>query len=111
MEGKHCYSEININCNKTEFILPILEYSHKEGCSITGGFVYHGNANNIQNQYIFSDFCSGIIWTIDLENNEYVKNQIATGPFKLSSFGEDEKKEVYILSLDGQIYKIINIEK
>ena len=38
MEGKHCYSEININCNKTEFILPILEYSHKEGCSITGGF-------------------------------------------------------------------------
>ena len=111
MEGKHCYSEININCNKTKFISPILEYSHKEGCSITGGYVYHGSINSIQNQYIFSDFCSGIIWTINLENNEYIKNQIAVGPFKISSFGEDEKKEMYVLSLDGQIYKIINIKK
>ncbi len=111
MEGKHCYSEININCNKTKFISPILEYSHKEGCSITGGYVYHGSINSIQNQYIFSDFCSGIIWTINLENNEYIKNQIAIGPFKISSFGEDEKKEMYVLSLDGQIYKIINIKK
>ena len=111
MEGKHCYSEININCNKTKFISPILEYSHKEGCSITGGYVYHGSINSIQNQYIFSDFCSGIIWAINLENNEYIKNQIAVGPFKISSFGEDEKKEMYVLSLDGQIYKIINIKK
>ena len=109
MEGKHCYSESN--CDTTKFILPILEYSHNEGCSVTGGYVYHGNVNSIQNQYIFSDFCSGLIWTIDLEKNEYVKNHILTGPFKISSFGEDENKEVYILSLDGQIYKIINIEK
>ena len=71
MEGNSCFN--NEICNKENLIMPIIEYSHSEGCSVTGGYVYHGRIESLKNKYIFSDFCSGNIWTIDLSNNEYEK--------------------------------------
>src|SRR4030095_15339060 len=40
MEGKHCFN--SDSCNQTGLVLPIVEYSHSEGCSVTGGVVYRG---------------------------------------------------------------------
>ncbi len=109
MEGNSCFN--NEICNKENLIMPIIEYSHSEGCSVTGGYVYHGRIESLKNKYIFSDFCSGNIWTIDLSNNEYEKERLLKGPFQISSLGQDENGEVYILSFDGRIYTFYEKER
>ena len=109
MEGNSCFN--NEICNKDNLIMPIIEYSHSEGCSVTGGYVYHGRIESLKNKYIFSDFCSGNIWTIDLSNNEYEKERLLKGPFQISSLGQDENGEVYILSFDGRIYTFYEKER
>ena len=109
MEGNSCFN--NEICNKENLIMPIIEYSHSEGCSVTGGYVYHGRIESLKNKYIFSDFCSGNIWTIDLSNNEYEKERLLKGPFQISSLGQDENGEVYILSFDGRIYTFYEMER
>jgi hypothetical protein len=39
------------------------EYSHADGCSISGGTVYRGNAiESLRGWYLFSDYCSGTVW-------------------------------------------------
>ncbi len=45
-------------------ILPVAEYTHSLGCSITGGYVYRGSHRDLQGLYVFGDFCSGRIWTM-----------------------------------------------
>ena len=109
MEGNSCFN--NEICNKENLIMPIIEYSHSEGCSVTGGYVYHGRIESLKNKYIFSDFCSGNIWTIDLSNNEYEKERLLKGPFQISSLGQDENGEVYILSFNGRIYTFYEKER
>ena len=109
MEGNSCFN--NEICNKDNLIMPIIEYSHSEGCSVTGGYVYHGRIEGLKNKYIFSDFCSGNIWTIDLSSNEYEKERLLKGPFQISSLGQDENGEVYILSFDGRIYTFYEKER
>ncbi|MBH59401.1 MAG: glucose sorbosone dehydrogenase [Thaumarchaeota archaeon] len=103
MEGNSCFN--NENCNKNNLIMPIVEYSHNEGCSVTGGYVYHGEIDSLKNNYIFTDFCSGDIWIIDLEDKHHTRKKLLQGPFQIPSLGQDENGEVYILSFDGRIYK------
>ena len=103
MEGNSCFN--NESCNKENLIMPIVEYSHNEGCSVTGGYVYHGKIDSLKNKYIFTDFCSGHIWAIDLSDEQYKKEKLLNGPFQIPSLGQDENGEVYILSFDGRIYK------
>ena len=43
--------------------LPVLEYSHSFGCSVTGGYRYRGQLYpQLDGIYFYSDLCSGIIW-------------------------------------------------
>lgn len=105
MEGNHCYQ--NEICDKQNLKSPIFEYSHNEGCSVTGGYVYNGEIKSLKNKYIFADFCSGYIWIIDLTDNKYEKEILLQGPSQISSFGEGEDGEIYLLSFDGRIYKFV----
>ncbi|MDP2530743.1 MAG: PQQ-dependent sugar dehydrogenase, partial [Candidatus Palauibacterales bacterium] len=58
MEGRHCYG--SSSCDAQGLVQPILEYDHRDGCSITGGFVYRGSAMpDLQGTYFYSDYCSG----------------------------------------------------
>jgi len=88
---------------------PVVEYSHDEGCSVTGGYVYRGKINpGIRGTYLFSDFCSGKLWGLRKKPDgswEWAKF-LDTG-LSVSSFGEDESGELYILDLaKGGIYRI-----
>ena len=59
MEGGHCFSPAN-NCNATNLELPVAEYDHAEGCSITGGYVYRGGEIPwLLGTYVYGDYCSG----------------------------------------------------
>jgi glucose/arabinose dehydrogenase len=60
MEATHCYNASR--CDMTGLTLPVFEYGHNLGCSVTGGFVDHGSAPDLRGVYLYADYCSGRIW-------------------------------------------------
>ncbi|AKA34024.1 PQQ-dependent sugar dehydrogenase [Flagellimonas lutaonensis] len=100
-EGTFCFSG---DCDDTGLEPPIFEYNHDAGDkSITGGFVYRGNAvASLQGKYVYADFISGRIWalTLDGSDNEILFN---TG-LNIASFGVDAQNELYFCAFDGSIY-------
>ena len=91
-------------------VAPLFTYTHDDGgCSVTGGFVYHGAAvANMQGVYLYGDFCLGVIRGIVQKDGVLVSEGAfdETVP-NLSSFGVDENDELYVMSLDGPIYRIV----
>jgi len=112
-EGNHPYNLAE--CNGT-YELPIWEYSHSLGISITGGYVYRGqNVPELYGKYIYGDFGSSRVWALEYDGiNPTVNTQITTAPGLITSFGTDENKELYLVSFNGKIYKftptITNVE-
>ncbi len=102
-EGNHPFN--TQDCPpQSELTFPIAEYSHANGCSISGGYVYRGTVyTDIAGLYFFADYCSGLIGTVDNAGN-----LIDHGDFSGNwvSFGEDINKELYIIDIGGSIYKI-----
>jgi glucose/arabinose dehydrogenase len=109
MEGRHCYNPSS-GCGTARKVLPVVEYGHTGGsCSVTGGYVYRGAAQPIlQGGYFFADFCSGRIWTISAVAASPASPVLLldTG-LNISSFGEDQAGEVYVVDLNGGIYRIV----
>jgi len=89
-------------------VRPVAQYSHRHGCSITGGYVYRGSAVPAAvGRYFYGDYCSGTIWSLRLVGG--VVRQIRREPFtvaSLTSFGEDGTGELYAVSGAGRIYRL-----
>jgi glucose/arabinose dehydrogenase len=107
-EGRHRFERKRRN-PAGRLVGPVVEYSHDDGCSVTGGFVYRGDAvRGLRGRYVFGDYCSGTIWSVALRDG------LATGlrrePVRvpsLSSFGEDVAGELYAVSdVDGTVYRL-----
>jgi len=107
MEGTHCYSPSR-DCDTSGLTMPVTDYSHDLGISVTGGYVYRGpSLDNLNGEYIYADYGSGRIWSLNYSNaNNPVINQLLRADFSISSFGVDEENELYICSLNGNIYKL-----
>jgi uncharacterized protein (TIGR03437 family) len=105
MEGLHCFQA---GCNMQGLTLPVVEYSHAEGCSVTGGFVYRGRISpGLRGTYIYSDYCSGRIWGIERQGQQWVNRLLLSSGFAITTFGEDEAGEVYVANtMNGTIYRI-----
>ena len=108
MEGSHCYPE-DQPCDRTGLTLPVVEYDHSQGCSVTGGYVYRGHEFPILTGiYLFGDYCTGRIWGL-APGTEGTWRVAELGQFgvALSSFGEDETGEVYLLDMGrGEVLQI-----
>ncbi len=110
MEGFYCYGA----CDTTGkgFTRPIYNYSHSLGQSITGGYVYRGaQLPGLFGKYLYADYGFGTLWSLDYDGiNPPTNTTLQDTSWLISSFGEDENKEVYILrySSTGAIYKIVN---
>jgi glucose/arabinose dehydrogenase len=107
MEGNHCYGASS--CSQAGLDLPVLEYDHGDGCSITGGFVYRGAAiPGIRGHYFYSDYCSGFLRSFRLVNGAATdKRDWSVGSIgSILSFGEDASGELYVLSANGIVYKL-----
>ncbi|HWP65556.1 MAG TPA: PQQ-dependent sugar dehydrogenase [Candidatus Limnocylindria bacterium] len=115
----HCY-EADADCATPEaFVMPVLEYSHDEGCSVTGGYVYRGCAMpDLRGTYFYADYCSGFIRTFSgisggrAQNRANRTAELAPGGGlaigSITSFGEDARGELYITDLaDGEVFKIV----
>jgi glucose/arabinose dehydrogenase len=103
-EATHCSSD----CGSISAIPPIAEYSHDAGCSVTGGFVYRGTQQPmLLGTYLFSDYCSGTIWTPPASEG-VTPRTLADTDLRVSSFGEGEDGELYLLDLvDGTVFHLV----
>jgi glucose/arabinose dehydrogenase len=109
MEGLHCYGATT--CNQTGMTLPVVEYPHSLGCAVTGGYVYRGSAYpSLVGSYVFGDYCSGRLFAFNaddaLAGRPVTAVQVGQVPFSISSFGEDEAGELYVVDLAGAIYRL-----
>jgi glucose/arabinose dehydrogenase len=106
MEGRHCF-EPRTGCDPTGLDLPIWEYGHELGCSITGGYVYRGKRlPQLRGSYLFGDYCSGRIWALRRASSLSVE-LVSESQLAISSFGEDEAGELYVCDhLKGRIFRI-----
>lgn len=107
MEGTICYP--NAPCNMSGLTLPIHEYDHGQGCSITGGYVYRGAAiPELVGRYLYSDYCSGFLRSLRYESGVVTERlQWLTGIGNVFSFGQDGAGELYILTQNGRVLRIV----
>lgn len=107
-EGSACFPA-GASCDATGLETPIGEYGRDKGFSVTGGFVYRGNAYpHAQGAYFFADFGSGRIWSLDWSPPlGWRQTELANTGVMISSFGEDEAGEHWVVSLDpGALYRV-----
>lgn len=104
-EGTHCYSA----CSGVSYVPPIVEYSHSLGCSVTGGYVYRGTAQPaLKGYYLFSDYCSGTLWTVPAGSGSKTIKTVASTGLNVTSFGESEAGEIYLVDLGGGgLYRVV----
>ena len=108
MEGSLCYNP-STGCNQSGKVLPVAEYSHSLGCSVTGGYIYRGAFYpDMQGQYFYGDFCSGVLFSLyDDPVNGWTVTQVEDTPYNISTFGQDEQGELYFTDYGaGTIYQI-----
>jgi glucose/arabinose dehydrogenase len=109
MEGFHCFNPSM--CSSSGLTLPIFEYDHQFGnCSVTGGYVYRGPAiPALTGAYLFADFCSGRIWTLRQGGGTWASTEILDTTLNISSFGEDQTGEHYVVDLTGGVvYRLVD---
>jgi len=115
MEGTNCFDPPS-GCDMSGLELPIWEYGHGRGRSITGGFVYRGSEfPELEGKYIYGDFVSGRVWALSFESmtatdNTQLLRFTNADSFVITSFGIDEQKELYVTGFDGKIYRLIRNE-
>jgi glucose/arabinose dehydrogenase len=86
---------------------PIAEYPHEGGvCSVTGGYVYRGaRIPALAGFYIFGDYCAGQLWTVVKYRGVWRRSVLRDTGFLISSFGEDDSGELYVVDLGGAVYR------
>jgi glucose/arabinose dehydrogenase len=110
MEGFHCF-EPETGCDESGLTLPVWEYSHDLGSSITGGFVYRGQAvPSLAGRYVFADYVSGRIWAAAFDGEDVEVEQLIDTSLAISSFGVDLEQELYALAFDGNIYRFEGVD-
>lgn len=92
---------------------PVAWYGHQWGGSITGGNVYRGKKFPVLNgSYFFGDYMTGNLWRTRLDDaGEYQTELVRRTGRSIASFGEDDNGELFLLSFDGGIYRIIPTEE
>ena len=115
LEGMHCFND-NPPGSCDDFLnggstLPILEYHHAPECSITGGYRYRGQSYpDLEGIYFYADFCTGRIWGATQQvNGTWESQELLVAGFSISTFGEDETGELYVVEYNGDqsvLYRI-----
>jgi glucose/arabinose dehydrogenase len=104
MEGLSCYQAAS--CDQAGLTLPILDYTHSDGCSVTGGYVYRGSVAGLQGLYFYSDYCGGWVRSFRLQGGAAADQrswpELEPGG-QVTSFGEDAVGELYVMSAGGRV--------
>ncbi|HQQ76518.1 MAG TPA: PQQ-dependent sugar dehydrogenase [Thermoanaerobaculia bacterium] len=110
-EGAHCYNPPS-GCVTTGMTPPVAEYSHANGCSITGGFVYRGrDFARLGGIYFYADYCSGRVWGLRRGATGWETAELLRPGYAFTSFGESDDGE--LLAVDGSsgtLYRLVDAD-
>lgn len=111
MEGRNCFSPSS-GCTTDDLHLPVIEFSHGEGCSVTGGYVYRGEEiPELDGRYFYSDFCGGWLRSFVYANGQATDLQDHTAEVgtltSVSSFGTDGFGGIYVTTAGGEVWKLV----
>ncbi len=104
MEGRACF--IPSRCSTAGKVRPVAVYSHSFGCSVTGGYVSRGPDPLLAGGYLYGDFCSGRIWGLNAASASPTPVQLKDTSLMISSFGEDEAGNLYVVDYGGDVYRL-----
>ncbi len=105
-EGRHHYAPDDPDVDTPVF--PALEYGHDQGCAVTGGYVYRGQAlPELDGVYFYGDYCTGRTWAAYRDG----ARDWQTLPFldteaSIVSFGTDEAGELYLVDYRGGVLEL-----
>jgi glucose/arabinose dehydrogenase len=108
MEANACY-EPTEGCVRDGLKMPVAQYPHSEGCSVTGGFVYRGSQPALFGGYFYGDYCSGTIWALSAKRpNKKGPAVVLESEHTISTFGENQAGELFLADhSSGEIFKLI----
>jgi glucose/arabinose dehydrogenase len=111
MEGAQCYG--GGSCDQAGLVLPVVDYPNpSDGCAVTGGYVYRGAAlADYRGTYFYADFCHGWIRSFRMLSNQLTQpldwSDVLVPGGNISSFGQDERGELYVVVLGGRVYRVV----
>ena len=110
MEGSACYNP-STNCNPSgaQLTLPAHEYTHADGCSVTGGYVYRGAAiPELTGHYLYADYCRGWLRSFRVESGNVTDHRLWSGVSlpQVVSFGRDATGELYMIA-GARVWRIV----
>lgn len=101
LEGTHCYTK---GCSPTGTVLPVAEYGHDVGQSVTGGTVYRGpSIPALDGKYVYADFATGRYWTVDAAGKVTLLGDTDQAP---STFGTGPDGTLYVADYRGMILRV-----
>jgi glucose/arabinose dehydrogenase len=110
------------SCSIDAYVAPIRSYDHATAgfsCAVTGGYVYRGcRMSDLHGTYFYADYCSNMIRTFrvdsdchttagDLDRATDLTPEGGLFISQITSFGEDERGELYVLDRAGEVFKIV----
>ncbi len=111
MEGDICTPGVSGDCDKGDLKVPILAYTHAQGRSITGGFVYRGRRiAALCGVYVYADYVSGRVWGLRYDGQRVTRQrELLKTRHAISSFGQDQDLELYLADhRAGKILRIVH---
>jgi len=110
MEGSTCFVAF---CSPAGLTMPVHDYTHNDGCSVTGGYVYRGTrVPALTGHYLYADYCDGWVrsfrWLSGAATDHRDWPSLAPGG-PISSFGEDGRGELYVVVHGGRgaVYRVV----
>jgi glucose/arabinose dehydrogenase len=104
MEGEECFQS---GCDTRDLVLPVGGYDHGQGCSVTGGVVYRGSAYpDLHGRYLFGDYCTGTIWGLRREADDWRQDVLDNSGFSILTFGAGEDGSVYLSAAGRGVFRL-----
>ncbi len=110
LEGTSCFSGGD-SCARGGLVEPIVEYSHDEGCSISGGVVMHDPAiPEFDGFYLYGDFCNGWVRALHYDGTSLLSDdELFSEVGSIASFGVDADGAALVVTLEGSIERIVAV--
>jgi glucose/arabinose dehydrogenase len=113
LEGNRCFNPSSGCTPPAGYSAPVAVYDHgtndSVGCAVTGGYIYRGSRSpTLQGVYFYGDYCSGNLWALVRNaDSTWSSKLIASTGYNISSFGQDEQGELYLVSYaNGRVFRI-----
>ncbi|CAN5411946.1 PQQ-dependent sugar dehydrogenase [soil metagenome] len=111
-EGAHCFQKPD--CDLADYTMPVLEYDHGDGCSVTGGVVYRGAAiPELHGHYFYADWCGMWVRSFRYADRAVTEETDWSGDLpdagQVNTFGTDADGEMYLANFEGVVAKIVPV--